>query len=79
MTSDHLPFILKLKINNNNSSDKNYRRSRKQKSYNYNKANWDDFKRALPNNFDNNIENNELNIVIKNLNKKSANKTKLLI
>ena len=58
MTSDHLPFILKLKINKNNSSDNNYRRSRKQKSYNYNKANWDDFKRALPNNFDNNIENN---------------------
>ena len=46
MTSDHFPFIFKLKINNNNSSDNNYRRSRKQKSYNHNKANWDDFKRA---------------------------------
>jgi hypothetical protein len=52
-----MPILIKLKININNLSN-NYRRClRKQKAYNYKKANWDEFKRALPNDFDKHIGN----------------------
>ena len=58
MTSDHLPFLLKLKSNQNNLESIKNPYFNKSKTYNYKKANWLRFKSALPGFLDENIGNN---------------------
>jgi hypothetical protein len=48
MTSDHLPFQLKLKLFKTNLFNKNREHLSKTKTYNYKKADWEKFKSTLP-------------------------------
>ena len=54
MTSDHFPSLIKLKINENKQNNNSRQYFYKTKQFNYNKANWELFRRSLPNRLDSN-------------------------